>query len=131
MTFKPNYFLAAVLALTSLSAGNSTAATVSGQQLLSLCTANMQGKGNPLEAAECLGYIIGVSDTFDCSNADQLFNRQNSADVSQMRLAALVISYLENNPAAKTEDAHRAVFTALAAYYPCQAQSTMRSPPSK
>lgn len=129
MFHTPKQIFAAVLAVTmSLHAGDAMAASVKAQQLLSLCTANMGGKGNPLEAAECMGFIVGVADTFDCIDASLLFNRSNSAKVSQPQLVSYVVGYLENHPAAKDFEAFAVVGLALAPYFPCQTKSTLPLP---
>lgn len=126
MTYKSRHLLVAMLALTTLSAGTATAASVTGQQLLALCTANMGGHGNAIEAAECMGFIIGVADTFDCIDATQLFNRTNSGKTSQPELVQHVVNYLEKHPSAKQREAFSVVGLALAAYFPCQPTAMIR-----
>lgn len=126
MNYKPHHLLAAVFAFTSLYAGEASAASVTGQQLLSLCTANMGGNGNALEAAECMGFIVGVADTFDCLDATQLFNRTNSAKMSQPQLVHHVVQYIENHPAAQGREAFSVIGLALAAYFPCQPTAVIR-----
>lgn len=100
-----------------------TAAQVTGQQLWSLCTANMWGKGNPLEAAECMGYIVGVADTFNCTQSDHGFRWDSNANVSQPRLVALVVHWLDQHPAALSYEAHRVVGAALQDAFPCRVVS--------
>jgi Rap1a immunity proteins len=126
MTYKSNLVLAAVLALTSLTAGEATAASVTGEQLLYLCTSNMGGRGNPLTAAECMGFVVGVADTFDCVDATQLFNRNNSAKVSQPRLVVHVVEYLTKYPAAQKREAFEVVGLALAPHFPCQPTAVIK-----
>ena len=113
---------AAVLASTFLACGPAAAADaehLTGQQLLALCTANMGNAGNPMEAAECLGYVVGVADTFDCAEPAHGYNWNSSADVGQPRLAVTVIQYLESHPTALTAPAHINVARALSNAYPC------------
>ena len=119
MSCKLNHLAAAALAMSVLSAGGAAAEGLSGQQLLSLCTANQGGQGNPMEAAECLGFVVGVADTFDCTEDNHGYTWNSSADVSQPQLAGLVISYLQNHPASRTEEAHRAIGAALQESFPC------------
>ena len=59
---------------------------ITGQQLLSLCTANMGGRGNPMEAAECLGFVLGVSDTFDCVETLHGFTWNSTTKANQTQL---------------------------------------------
>lgn len=126
MNRPPHLLLAAVLTFTGLSAGEAGAASVTGQQLLGLCTANMGGNGNALEAAECMGFIVGVADTFDCIDATQLFNRANSAKVTQPQLVSYVVNYLEKHPGAKQREAFSVIGLALAAHFPCQPTAVIR-----
>jgi hypothetical protein len=126
MTYKTNRFLAAALILATLTVGEATAASVTGEQLLHLCTSNMHGKGNPLASAECMGFVVGVADTFDCVDATQLFNRDNSAKVSQPRLVAHVVEYLIRYPEAKEREAFEVIGLALAAHFPCQPTAMIR-----
>ena len=126
MACKPHHFLAAVLAFSSLSTGEAWAASVTGEQLLYLCTANMGGKGNALLSAECMGYIVGVADTFDCIDATQLFNRTNSEKVSQPKLVEHVVIYLQKHPAARKREAFEVVGLALTKHFPCQPTAKIR-----
>ena len=128
MAHRQKQHLAAVLVLMCLSTGQATAASVKAEQLMSLCTANMGGNGNELEAAECLGFIVGVADTFDCIDATQLFNRTNSDKVSQPQLVSYVVGYIANHPTAKDAEAFAVVGLALAPYFPCQSESKIPVP---
>ncbi len=126
MTYKTHRLLATALVFATLSTGEATAASVTGEQLLYLCTSNMGGKGNPLTAAECMGFIVGVTDTFDCIDASQLFNRANSAKVSQPRLVEHVVKYLTKHPTAQKREAFEVIGLALAAHFPCQPTAVIR-----
>lgn len=111
--------LALIMLVCSL-AGTAEASSMTGRQLFSLCTANMSGNGNPLEAAECLGFVVGVSDTFNCTQSDHGFTWDSSADVSQPALVAAVVQWLQAHPAALDYEGHRVVGAALQAAYPCR-----------
>lgn len=110
----------AVLALVLPVTGTAQASSMTGQQLFSLCTANMSGKGNPLEAAECLGFVVGVSDTFNCTQNDHGFTWDSTANASQPTLVAAVVKWLQAHPAALDYEGHRVVGAALQAAYPCK-----------
>lgn len=113
--------VSALLMAIALPAGApASASTMTGRQLLSLCTANMNGKGNPLEAAECMGFIIGVSDTFDCVEENHGFTWDSAASVSQPRLVATVVEWLQDHPAALDYEGHRVVGAALQTAFPCR-----------
>jgi hypothetical protein len=109
-----------LLALAFLPQGQASAGIVTGQQLLSLCTANMWGKGHPVEAAECLGYVVGVADTFDCEQGDHGFTWDSSAGVSQPRMVAVIVQWLQTHPDALKSEAHRLVGAALQQAFPCK-----------
>ena len=113
--------LSAALTITSVDQMSpAVAAQVTGQQLWALCTANMWGKGNPLEAAECMGYIVGVADTFNCTQSDHGFMWNSNANASQPQLVALVVNWLDQHPAALSYEAHRVVGAALQDAFPCR-----------
>lgn len=111
---------ALLLAALHAPAGAATVTSgTTGQQLLALCTANMGGTGNALEAAECMGYVVGVSETFNCIQSDHGFT-WNSEGVGQPQLVAVVVSWLQAHPEALEFEAHRVVGAALQAAYPCK-----------
>lgn len=114
---------AAVLATTLFSFGPAAAANVTGQQLLSLCTANMGGQGNPMEAAECLGFVVGVADTFDCVEDNHGYKWNSAASGPQPHLAMIVVQYIQSHPSALVGGAHEGVAKALSAAYPCPAKA--------
>lgn len=117
-----NKLLSGVLAL-GLMAGQAGATQVSGQQLLALCTANMHGKGNPLEAAECMGFVVGVADTFDCDEDHHGLRWNNRAPVSQPGIVKLVVDYIQAHPTALDSGAHVVVGKALSEAFPCGAKT--------
>jgi hypothetical protein len=109
----------ALIAFSSPFDGTANASSMTGRQLFSLCTANMNGAGNPLEAAECLGFVVGVSDTFNCTQNDHGFTWDSSMSVSQPELVAAVVKWLQAHPAALEYEGHRVVGAALQAAFPC------------
>lgn len=115
----------AVLAATALSTLPAAAADVSGQQLLALCTANMGGAGNALEAAECMGYVVGVADTFDCAEAEHGYRWNSSANPSQPQLVKLVVDYLSAHPSALVSVGHIGVARALSEALPCPSNAQL------
>lgn len=120
MTSRALVLSAALLSFIAAPATQSLAATVTGQQLLSLCTANMWGKGKSLEAAECLGFVVGVSDTFNCEQSDHGFTWNSAEGVSQPRMVAVVIQWLQTHPESLQYEGHRVVGAALQNAYPCK-----------
>lgn len=110
----------ALFGLAILAPGPAAAAQVSGQQLLSLCTANLNGKGNALEAAECMGFIVGVSDTFDCVEKNHGFTWNSLAASSQPQLVKIVVDWLHKHPASLNYEGHRVVGAALQNAFPCK-----------
>ena len=120
MSIRTAFLTAALLTCASLAPAQASAATVTGKQLLSLCTANMCGKGHALEAAECLGYVVGVSDTFNCEQSDHGFKWDSAREVSQPRMVAIIVQWLQTHPEATEFEAHRVVGAALQNAYPCK-----------
>lgn len=126
MSFEVLRLSAAALALSAMipaGAGLASASNhfVSGQQLYNLCTSNMGGKGHHLEAGECLGYIVGIPDTFDCVESNHGFHwNAHKAESSHIVLVTAVLQWLDANPDAMKEQAHRAVGAALQARFPCK-----------
>ena len=112
--------LPAVLALAALAPAPAAANPVSGRQLLSLCTANMWGKGHPLEAAECMGFVVGVSDTFNCVQSDHGFTWNSANGVSEPMRVAVVVQWLQSHPEGLDFEGHRVVGAALQEAFPCR-----------
>lgn len=121
MTIRP--LLTAVLALALLAPAPALAANVSGQQLLALCTANMGGTGNELEAAECLGFVVGVADTFDCEEAEHGLRWNSRAEVSQPQIVKIVVEHIERHPTDLMSGGHYVVAHALSEAFPCPAKT--------
>lgn len=121
MTIRP--LLTAVLALALLAPAPALAANVSGQQLLALCTANMGGTGNELEAAECLGFVVGVADTFDCEEAEHGLRWNSSVNISQPKIVQIVVQHIEQHPTDLMSGGHYVVAHALAEAFPCPSKT--------
>ena len=121
MTIRP--LLTAVLALALLAPAPALAANVSGQQLLALCTANMGGTGNELEAAECLGFVVGVADTFDCEEAEHGLRWNSSVNISQPKIVQIVVQHIEQHPTDLISGGHYVVAHALAEAFPCPSKT--------
>lgn len=113
-------FTSAIMMFAIGSVAPASAGQVSGQQLLSMCTANLNGKGNALEAAECMGFIVGVADTFDCVEKNHGFTWNSTAAASQPQLVQVVVAWLNKHPAALNYEAHRVVGAALQKSFPCK-----------
>lgn len=119
--------LLAVLPTLALLAGPSAAADavahddhMSASQLYNLCSHHAGGGGNPLEAGECIGYIVGVADTFDCKEGDHgLHWNADKAGGSQIKLVVTVLQYLDAHPEARSQEAHKVVGRALQTAYSC------------
>lgn len=123
MILYPRHLAAALLAL-SLAAGPAVASHkghMKADQLYRLCTQNIGSGGSRLEAGECLGYIVGIADSFDCEEVSH-GHRWNSdgANDSQMTMVVTVLQYLDEHPPAMNEDAHRVVAAALENAFPCK-----------
>lgn len=126
MFFKVLQFSAAALCLFAVPVAGADVATTTnhsmpGRQLYNLCTSNAAGGGHSLEAGECLGYIVGVADTFDCVEANHgLHWDPQKAGGSQMKLVVAVLQWLDAHPAAMNEEAHHSIGAALQQSFPCK-----------
>lgn len=126
MSFKVLQLSAAALWLAVLPVAGADVATATNhympsKQLYNLCTSNIGGKGHPLEAGECLGYIVGVADTYDCVEANHGFHWDpHKAGGSQIKLVAAVLQWLDAHPAAMKDSAHKTIGVALQQAFPCK-----------
>lgn len=108
------------LALGLLLPGTAHAAAQTGAQLYAMCTANMGGNGNPLLAAECMGYIIGVADTFDCVEKNHGFTWNARSKINQPELVTVVLQWIDAHKESRSEEAHKVIGAALQNQYPCK-----------
>ena len=108
-----------LLASALLSPAPASAGFVSGEQLLDICKADSQGAGNPLKSAECLGFVIGVADTFDCVEKLHGFTWDSTAKVAQPQLVKTVVDWLDKHPTSLAYEADGLVGAALSETYPC------------
>lgn len=115
---------AALLMFLSVPYAQAADLSVSGQQLLSLCTSNMGGDGDALGAAECMGFVVGTAGSFNCMDDLRGFTWDSSAELGQPRLVALVVQYIQENPSMLQGDGHRAVAAALQRSFPCPGNVT-------
>jgi len=123
MNYGTHRLLAGMLACTILAAAPAAAAQLSGEQLLSLCTANMGGAGNPMKAAQCMGFVVGVADTFNCEEDNRGLKWNSEAAGSQPQIVNVVVQYIQDNPTALATGGHIAVGEALSKAYPCPAKT--------
>ncbi|PZF76419.1 hypothetical protein DK847_14690 [Aestuariivirga litoralis] len=92
-------------------------------QLYNLCTNTIRqggGGGDRIEAGSCLGYIVGIADTFDCEEADHGFHWDpEKAGGSQVQLVVTVMQWIDTHKLAPQQEAHMVVGQALQEAYPC------------
>lgn len=119
MARRMTQLISAALALSVMFAGGAAASRMTGEQLLTLCTANMDGRGNPMAAAECMGFVVGVADTFDCTEDSHGYTWDPTAAASQPQLVRLVVRRIQSDPQALAADGHMAVAKALSVRFPC------------
>lgn len=112
--------IASLLALTLIAPASAEAGYLTGGELAKLCRSNMGGHGHVLEAAECLGYIVGVADTFDCVEELHGFHWNRDAQASQVQLVSAVLRWLDAHPSSLAYDSAGLVSAALAEAYPCK-----------
>lgn len=117
MRFRP--LLAVLSATATLIASPASAGFVTGAQLMEICKADEQGAGNPLLAAECQGFVLGVADSFDCVEKLHGFTWNSTTEVSRTQLMKIVTTWLEHHPDALAYEADGLVAAALSDSYPC------------
>ena len=112
--------LLASLLLAQGFAGSAHAGFVSGMDLLQSCVPARADPVYRLKVAECRGYVLGVADTFDCTNGLMGFNWQsNNMRANQRELVDLVIGWLRNHPDTLHYEADGLVAAALSEKFPC------------
>lgn len=112
--------LLAVLVATSPATANHNG-HMPADQLYRLCTQNMGGGGSHLEAGECIGYIVGIADSFDCVEASHGFHwNSDGARDNQMTMVVTVLQYLDEHQPEMKEEAHQIVSKALSTTFPCK-----------
>lgn len=107
----------AVLAL--LPVRSATAGFLSGSDLLDSCVPKRADPVYRLKVAECRGYVVGVADTFDCSNQVLGFNWKSDTQASQRDLVDVVVRWLNSHPQNLSYEADGLVAAALSEKFPC------------
>lgn len=116
--------LVAVAMLLALGqAGSARAGYVTGGELLGSCRPARIDPVYRLKVAECRGYVVGVSDSFDCRRHNQDFSWENRSRVSQEELVNVVIAWLESHPETHFYQADGLVAAALSEAFPCGQQA--------
>lgn len=112
--------LLASLLLAQGFAGSAHAGFVSGMDLLQSC---VPARADPVfrqKVAECRGYVVGVADTFDCTNALMGFTWQSSSrQAGQREIVDLVVGWLRSHPEILHYEADGLVAAALSEKFPC------------
>jgi hypothetical protein len=111
--------VAAATALLMHSIGTAQAGVLTGNELLGICE---PAKADPvfrLKLAECTGYIVGVADTFDCTNETLGFNWDSTKFNSQQKLVDGVLEWFHLHPHVLHYQASGLVASALSGRYPC------------
>lgn len=119
MTARQQPFLAALMLALSINAAPAHAGILSGADLLDLCEPQPVDPVYRLKISECTGYIVGVSDTFDCANNTLGFNWNSKIYNNQQMLVGTVIDWLHFHPNVLHYQASGLVASALAKQFPC------------
>lgn len=119
MTLLKPLAAAAVLALPLLPVAPAQAGVMSGEDLVGICEPARADPVYRLKVAECTGYIIGVSDTFDCTNKTLGFTWNSPQYKDQRKLVAGVMEWMHLHPNVLHYQASGLVASALAGKFPC------------
>ena len=121
----PSYILlAAIMVVGVCLAPSAEAGFVSGADLLGICSPAKVDPVYRLKVAECRGYVIGVADTFDCSNPATEFTWNSETSVTQEGLVVAVVKWLRKNPQNLRYQANNLVAAALSTEFPCSRQES-------
>ena len=118
MRTRPFTILAALVALSTLPTP-AMSGFVSGSDLLQSCTPAPVDPVYRLKVAECRGYVVGISDTFDCTTNALGFKWNSSTGSSQRDLVDVVVVWLKAHPNHLHYQANGLVAAALSEAYPC------------
>lgn len=112
--------IAAVFAL-QLQLVPAQAGIMSGEDLIGICEPAKVDPVYRLKLAECAGYIVGVADTFDCTNKTLGFTWDSTKYNNQRKLISGVLEWLHLHPNVLHYQASGLVASALSGKYPCPA----------
>ena len=85
-----------------------------------MCTHQSAKTLDPMASGQCLGFIVGVADSFDCGEALHGFRWDGAqAQLSQHQLVNLVLQWIDTHRAARQEEASRVIGAALSSAFPC------------
>lgn len=99
--------------------GSAHAGVLSGQDLMEICEPARADPVYRLKLSECTGYILGVSDTFDCENKTLGYSWDSTKYKDQQKLVGAVVEWLHFHPNYLHYQASGLVASALAQKYPC------------
>lgn len=111
-----------VAVVLSLQSAEAFAGVMSGQDLIELCEPARADPVHRLKLSECTGYIIGVADTFDCSNKALGFNWDSTKYNDQRKLVSEVLDWLHMHPHVLNYQASGLVASAISGNYPCPSE---------
>jgi hypothetical protein len=121
--FKKRYVLAALLALALNQPVEASAGYVNGWDLLEICKASPSSPLYRLKVAQCTGYVVGVSDTFDCTSKLHGFNWSSTTPGTQSDLVKVTVDWLNNHPNLLNHKSDGLVAAALSEAFPCRLAS--------
>ena len=123
MSFRKYVVLAAVLAAALMPASSATAGYLTGWDLLEICKSSPASPVYRQQVAQCMGYVVAISDTFDCSEKLHGFNWSNATAGDQREVVKATVSWLSSHPKLLDYKSDGLVAAALADTYPCRLAS--------
>lgn len=109
-----------VFAVLSIGLGSQVwAGVMSGEDLVAICEPARADPVYRLKLSECAGYIIGVSDTFDCKNKTLGYNWDSTKFQDQQKLVNAVLAWMHLHPHVLHYQASGLVASALSSEHPC------------
>lgn len=95
------------------------AGIMSGEDLIGICEPARADPVYRLKLSQCAGYIVGVADTFDCTNKTLGFTWDSTKYNNQWKLISGVVEWLHLHPNVLHYQASGLVASALSGNYPC------------
>ena len=121
--FKTRDVIAAIVALSLNYPSGAMAGYVNGWDLLEICKASPSSPLYRLKVAQCTGYVVGVSDTFDCTSKLHGFNWSSTTPDTQSDLVKVTVDWLNNHPNLLNHKSDGLVAAALSEAFPCRLAS--------
>jgi len=108
-----------LMTLAPFSSGDAGAGVMTGYELVAICEPARIDPVYRVKISECTGYIVGVADSFDCTNKLLGFTWNAPKFSGQEKLIGTVLEWLHLHPSVLHYQASGLVASALSGNHPC------------